>query len=103
MVSQRQQIIDEIQALGLSNSKLVLDSLRPAIRVIASKIDINDQEIGSSRFALIPDLPDSIEWPSWSVPETNCSFEQYIKNRPSPIPLDFIAQINMADLQSFEA
>ncbi|MBS1996915.1 MAG: DUF1963 domain-containing protein, partial [Cyanobacteria bacterium SZAS LIN-2] len=40
---------------------------------------------------------------SWSVPETNCSFEQYIKNPPSPIPLDFIAQINMADLQSFEA
>jgi len=85
-----QRIVELIEKSSLGFKAELIKSIRPSIQISTKRVEISTMPIGSSRMGGVPDLPPSVEWPSWVFPETGKSHS-----------LDFIAQINLKDLANF--
>lgn len=63
----------------------LIDLLRPAIALSATRADDAEIPIGASKFGGAPDVPDGFEWPMWNEK-----------------PLGFLAQINLGEVAGFD-
>ena len=73
----------------------ILALVKPSIRLRYSTTN-DGSAIGASRFGGLPDLPDSIEWPTWTL-YRNSQADRTDKYAP-PGPLYFLLQVNLADI-----
>ena len=68
---------------------------RASARITTQRVPIARLELGESRIGELPDVPPSFEWPRWAPPRK--SDDGPDESGPSsPIPLGFIAQIDLS-------
>ena len=85
----RDVLRQQLEELGFSSGVLaeaLIKHERPAIRIRPASLDGNDAPLGASRFLGEPDLPESLEWPVDA----------------KGVPLNFLVQINLAELQGVQ-
>lgn len=100
----KMDVLNLIEESKIGNKQEFLESILPSIRLIATPTDLDSEDLGTSRMGGLPDLPSHMEWPSWSVPDSKRDrFEMLDIEASSKRLLNFIAQINLADIAPFEA
>jgi uncharacterized protein YwqG len=80
-------------------------TVKEAVRIVPSRVPVDDAPLGSSKFGGMPDLPRGMPWPTWKslgYQFAHCDKQTQSENYEEQ-PLAFIAQINLADLQGFPA
>jgi len=99
----KEYLVTAIKAMGLSsgNEKLVMESIVPAIKVITEQSDAVRTQLGASKMGTNPDLPKSINWPTWTVPDDHYSFAGQFPITTGKRLLDCIAQINLNEINHF--
>jgi uncharacterized protein YwqG len=76
----------------------------PSVEIHLDMSAEDEPPVGSSRVGGLPDAPPGFEWPTWRVPNLDTppgEEQRYLGDGPAP--LDFIAQIRLADLKGIEA
>lgn len=97
----REEAVALIRGSGLSDgADALIGSLRPAVRLTATPVEQDDLPIGASRMGGLPDLPLGFGWPEWLATrqEWDAKARQMRKLPPARERLDFLAQINLADV-----
>jgi uncharacterized protein YwqG len=72
--------------------------VRPSVRLVTQRVPLARIEPGHSRIGGRPDVPPGFEWPHWSPPESTDDKFGQPWNPPDPVPLGFIAQIDLGNL-----
>src|SRR5579862_7184688 len=81
-----EELIKQLEASGLAQySPILVPLLKPGIGIFTHSVDEITIPVGASKFGGSPDLPRSVNWP-----------ELY------GYPLDFIAQINLTEVASYD-
>lgn len=78
----------------------LLEILFPSVRVTASRCPISELPLGASRMGGVPDMPESLEWPVWNIPEDS-TYRLNSSLSQGKVPLDLLAQINLKELRGF--
>lgn len=73
----------------------IIAAMAPSVRLIRERIDQADVAIGASRFGGDPDLPNSVDWPTWSFVKPVGILR---RKTTRTAPLDFLAQIDCGAL-----
>lgn len=76
----------------------LLNLARPCVRVVSERVDQSRLDLGESRIGGIPDLPVGMEWPRWQPPEYASNKYGELLPLDSPVPLGFIAQIDLLSM-----
>lgn len=93
----REQAIDHLRESRLAaHFGVLVESLRPSVRLHRRPVSIEDAPIGASRFGGPPDLPPGFVWPIWNV--TRRGGFLWRKRIKKLVPLDFLAQIDLTEL-----
>jgi uncharacterized protein YwqG len=82
--SLKERIAETPDLAGLNLPALAL----PSLRLVTQRAR---PELGESRIGGTPDAPPGFEWPRWTPPKQN-----------RPVPLGFIAQIDLSAIPSFD-
>jgi len=87
MLGTKAQILSKAQEVGLSRILAEIDQLiESSIRLYPSYIDETQIPLGSSKIGGMPDLPRSIEWPSWESG-----------------PMSFIGQVRVSEVKAHDS
>jgi uncharacterized protein YwqG len=77
--------------------------LEPSLRIQLEPAELDDLPIGASRFGGPPDMPEDFQWPVWTAIDYEFRKPaQRVETGSHRSELDFIAQINLADLAPFD-
>lgn len=89
-----------IKKADFSYKTELLEILFPSIRINAERCSISELPLGASRMGGVPDMPESMPWPVWNIPEDS-TYRLNSSLSQGSVPLDLIAQINLRDLTGF--
>lgn len=100
-MTSRQATQKLLESLEIADKEAVMASLLPCIKVHCDPCALAGMELGSSRMGGTPDLPDSIEWPSWEPVILTNPRSRTVARKESQ-PLYFIAQISLDEVYDLE-